>query len=85
MCVSLANCDGGCSECVNERRLRGTRKADDPEAAWNDGYDQAVEEVLDEVRKHSPTMYSAIVNKYAAWKEIMQQREDQLTLSGGKP
>jgi len=83
-------CDGTCAgnelgDCNHGESNDGlNRRGQRPESAWNDGYDQAIEEVLDEVRQRSPTMFSAIVNKFPTWKTIMRQREDQLTLSGTK-
>jgi hypothetical protein len=44
------------------------------------GYDQALLEVLDEVHERSPTMCSALLNKYSSWKEIWQARVDQKKL-----
>ncbi len=52
---------------------------------WSKGYDQAIQEVLDEVAERSPTMASAIMNRYPVWKAIMQARESQLPLSGRSP
>jgi hypothetical protein len=53
---------------------------------WERGCSQAVEEVMSEIHERSPTMASAIMNKYPAWKVIMLAARDrannQLTLKG---
>lgn len=47
---------------------------------WNDGYDQAIEELMSEVHERSPTMAIAIMNKFPTWKAIVYAARDQQTL-----
>lgn len=79
-------CDGTCAgnelgDCnhgeLNDGLGGKKLRAEHPESAWNDGYDQAVEEVLSEVAERSPTMYRAIMNKYPAWKAIIAAARDR--------
>ena len=46
----------------------------DPDHAWGRGYDQAVQEVLDEVQERAPEMVRSILAKYGTWAEIMRRR-----------
>ena len=46
---------------------------------WERGYDQAVQEVLDEVCERDPDMAEAIVRKYPAWHRIISDREHGAT------
>ena len=79
-------CDGTCAgnefgDCNHGDSNDGLHRTSE----WNLGYAQAVEEVLSEVAEHSPTMMSAIVNRFPVWKAIMQHRADQqLNLSISK-
>jgi hypothetical protein len=59
-----------------------SNKLEHPESAWNDGYDQAIEELLSEVHERSPTMASAIMNKFPAWKAIWHEAHDRESRQG---
>ncbi len=43
------------------------------EAAFVRGYDQAVQEVLDEVKERAPELVKSILAKYSVWAEIMRE------------
>jgi len=55
------------------------------DAAWNLGYAQAVDEVLSEVRAHSPTLASAIMNRFPTWKAIVHEVRDRAGRQGRLP
>jgi hypothetical protein len=48
-----------------------------PESAWNDGYDQAIEELMSEVTQRSWTIASDIMNKFPAWKAIVYEARER--------
>lgn len=84
-------CDGSCAgnefgDCnhgdSNDGLPRPIPQNEREEAAWNLGYAQAVDEVLSEVRTHSPTLASAIMNRFPTWKAIVHAVRDRAGRQG---
>jgi len=75
----LGDCNHGDS---NDGLPRTTPRED---AAWNLGYAQGVNEVLNEVRERSPTMTSALMNKYPTWRAIVHAIRDREGRQGKLP
>jgi hypothetical protein len=81
-------CDGTCAgnelgDCNHGDSNDGLHHVPNREdASWNLGYEQAVEEVLSEVRKYSPTPASAIMNRFPTWKAIVHEASDRAGRQG---
>lgn len=81
-------CDGSCAgnelgDCNHGDSNDGLRSTSEREdASWNLGYAQAVDEVLGEVRERSPTIASAIMNKFPTWKAIVHAVRDRAGRQG---
>jgi hypothetical protein len=54
---------------------REEQKLTEENASFERGYDQAVQEVLDEVQERAPELVKLIRQKYATWHEIMRRRD----------
>lgn len=42
---------------------------------WEKGYDQAVVEIFDELRKQDPNVCSHILWKFAGWRKVWQREQ----------
>jgi hypothetical protein len=64
-----------CSFCRAREALRGVDESNPTDGLWDEeGYDQAVKEVLDEVCERDPDMADAIAKKYPVWARICANR-----------
>jgi hypothetical protein len=61
-----------CSDCERDYTPAACHKG---EQAFDRGYDQAVQEVLDEVCERDPDMADAIAKKYPVWARICANRK----------
>lgn len=55
------------------------------ERGFECGYDQAVQEVLDELAEHSPTLKARIAAKYPMWDPLRVETRRQLGPRAGDP
>jgi len=61
-----------CTDCEKDYPPAGCH---DTARSFERGYDQAIQEVLDEVQERAPELVKSIRQKYATWDEIMRRRD----------
>lgn len=52
---------------------------EDPNDAWEKGYDQAAREVLEEVKREDTRLYHKLLTKFPGWRQVMKERAEAVS------